>query len=226
MNRPGLSILLGLLVLPVGSPVVADPPSVDLLRGPDVDRAAKESNLGMLENGVFLRSLRRTAVAPKRWFIEYESLSLTPGQLERISALKATFNLRSQAYLDRYQPRIKELRKRIKGLEASTKGGDRSLEHQELLVERARLLADAPQVTELQQSAWSLLTPDQQDSLRSRLEVVRDEIRRQQAIERLKEQSTPFPEGMQEGMQEGMSSVDPAPPGQPGRLPSSLEGFD
>ncbi|MDG2029430.1 MAG: hypothetical protein P8J45_00355 [Phycisphaerales bacterium] len=230
MNPSGLPILLALLVLPIQSSLASDPPPADLLRGPDVGRVAKDSNLGMLDNGVFLRSIRRTAVAPKRWFLECESLALTPGQLEQITALKATFNQRSQAYLDQHQPRIKALRKRLKAMEtAAAAGEEQPPEYLELLAERARLVDAAPQVTVLQQAVWSLLKPLQQDNLRSRLEAVREAIRREQAIERLKEQARPLPEAMQGEMQGEMQGPSPAvdpPAGQPGRLPASLDGFD
>ena len=227
MKRSGLPILLALLVLPVQSLLASDPPPADLLRGPDVGRVAKESNLGMLDNGVFLRSIRRTSVAPKRWFLECESLALTPGQLERISTLRGAFNQRSQAYLDQHQPRLKALRKRLKAMEtAAAAGEEQPPEYLELQAERARLVAAAPQVTVLQQAVWSLLEPLQQDELRSRLEVVREAIRREQAIERLKEQAKPLPEAMQGEMQGPSSANDPPPAGQPGRLPASLDGFD
>ena len=140
--------------------------------------------------------------------------------------LRAAFNQRSEAYLDRHEPRLKALRRQIKAHEAAAAKASASPEYLALVAERALLVADAPQVTRLQQAVWSRLTPRQQDALRALLEEVRKKIRRERAIERLKEQATPMPGGMQDGMQDGMESIESTPPGQPGRLPSSLQGFD
>ena len=226
MIRPGLPTLLALLVASSGTSLAEEPPPPDLLRGPEVDRGAKESNLGMLENGVSQRAIRRVTVPVKRWFLECASLDLTPAQAAEIAALKAAFNQRSEAYLDLHKPRLKALRRQIKAHEALASKASPSPEYQALVAERALLLADAPQVTTLQQVVWSHLTPKQQDALRVLLEEVRKEIRRDRAIEQLKEQATPLPQGMQEGMQEGMPATQPGESGRPGRLPASLQGFD
>lgn len=227
MSQIGPTILL-LTLTGLGSfPAAAsDPPPADLLKGPQVDREARESNLGMLENGAMQRAIRRTAVPARRWFAECDALELRPEQAERIAELKAEFNVRSQAYLDLHGERLKTLRDQIRRHDSGRETAEPAV-HQARLAERARLQADAPQVGVLQQAVWRLLEADQQDALRGRLETVRKEIRRRQAIERLKEQGgvTDVPvDGSMESMMP--APMSPGRPGEPGRLPGSLDEFD
>ena len=228
------SLILGCVVSwGIGSPLEAQEgrPPVDLLRGPDVDRGARESNLGMLENGAMQRAIRRTSVPTKRWFSECDALELTPAQRKRIRELGTAFKKRSDAYLAEHGDRLRTLRRLIRAHENGRRSDEAPERHQERLLERDQLQAGQPQVTTLQQTVWNLLTLEQQEAFRTRLASVREEIRRRQAIERLKEQGgvSPVPmQGEDNAMApEGMGgSPLPERPDAPERRPGSLEGFD
>jgi hypothetical protein len=234
MNQWMSRILIASLAVGASAVTFATDPPSDLLRGPEVTGAESRSSLGMLDSGARRRASVQTVVPVRQWFDELKLIALEPAQLSKIEAFGAAFQERSNRFRTQHADRLKALKRQIRRLEAElpsdqTPGEDLI----ELRLERSTLQARAPKVTDLQQQCWSLLTRAQQDAFRDRLEVVRTAIRREQAIQRLKEQAVPV-EGSMQG-EGGMQEMSDAPAGDammqdgekaPARLPETLEGFD
>lgn len=216
--------LLGILL---GSLVVADPPA-DLLRGPDVADEAVRSNLGMLDTGARRRASRQTVVPAQAWFEAFRELDLTEAQRSEAEERADAFRKRVETFRKRSQQRLRDLNRQIRRLEASGAADEEALllELRPLKDERDRLQAESPKATELQLACWKLLGSAQQDDLRQRLEVIRSELRRKEAIKRLREQATPISQPMEEAGQAMSGDSMSETGGATDRLPASLDGFE
>ncbi|MCA9284561.1 MAG: hypothetical protein KDA22_05075 [Phycisphaerales bacterium] len=142
-----------------------------LLAGPTVTDAAADGTGGFAGGGMNAgrQSDRRDPVPPRVWFRVLSTLELDPAQRERVQAVAQEFQAEARAFQKANGPAIKELEARMKEMGP---GGSK-----ELRSKMQALRSKAPKAEPSMERIWKMLTPEQQDEFKARL----DELRKQRS---------------------------------------------
>jgi len=162
---------LALLLALGAAPAVCQDSTDGLLAGPKVEDESQPGEAVLF--GGQVRGAALPDVPPFRWFQLLRTLDLGIDQAMEIGAVYRRHEQAMREYREEHAAALRQLEQERR--EAREQGRD--LPPQTAMRFRG-ILSQAPQATETQQAIWNLLTPEQQDAMRTLIEQERDRMRR------------------------------------------------
>lgn len=170
------ALLVSTVLLPAAFALAEPPSDGSLLSGPKVEEDASKPTGERMTKAGQRENVRRQQIPPQQWFGLLRGLNLSQEQQTKIREIMNEFTADQKRFADSRSDEEREAFRKVREARAAGQEPPRELREMMQKIESQR-----PEPQPYQRRVWAVLTPEQQEQFKSKLDELRETaIKRQQ----------------------------------------------